>query len=138
MYYNLFSLSTYPNSQRAFADGLDLEEYTDNPYFRGISRGLGKSGELQLIVDINGAFHLSYSFSLNHKISGPIYGVGYVEGYICTWVRSGCLGNTPSPSEVTSAIDGLCQSNDLVLMGGINSAPICSGLHPLTAGSTLP
>jgi hypothetical protein len=130
MFYDLVRPFKSPN-RLSFADGLKAGAWSDIPQFRGISRGYGKSGELQLIVDINGAFHLSYSGG-----AGKLYGRSYVEGYLCTWrLDNGCLGNTPSPSEVTSTIDGMCFSNDLVLIGGVNASPICSGIHLLTEGN---
>jgi hypothetical protein len=133
MFYDLFSISTYPNSRRSFADGLEGGALSDIPQFRALSLGLGKSGkngELQLIIDINGAFHVAYSNGY-----GRMWGLGYVEGYVCTWKSSGCFGNTPSPAEATTAIDGFCQSNDLLLIGGINATPICTGLHPFIEGN---
>jgi hypothetical protein len=41
--------------------------------------------------------------------------------------------NSRRMSQVAST--GLCQSNDLLLVGGINVAPICTGLHPFTEGN---
>ncbi len=133
MFYDLFSLSTYPNSRRSIADGLNVGTWSDIPQFRGISRGYGRS-EVQLIVDINGAFHLS--FSGGPAGIGNIWGPSYLEGYLCTWSWSnGCLGNTPSPSDVTATIDGICWSNDLVLIGGVNISPFCMGARLLTEGN---
>lgn len=125
MFYDLFSISTYPNSRRSFADGTkngNIAE-SDVPQFRALSLGAGKDGELQLIVDINGAFHLAYSYGF-----GRVWGLSYLEGYVCTSKWSECFYNeTPSPSDAAAAIDGLCWSNELILIGGINISPFCYG-----------
>jgi hypothetical protein len=135
MFYDLFSLSTYPNSRQSFVDGLDFGRFNDIPQFHGLSRGYGNI-EVQVIVDINGNFHLA----LSGGGPGKTYGLGYLEGYLCTltWnnLGEGCFDNIPSPSEVTSAIDGVCLlSTELILVGGINISPLCAGTHLRTEGN---
>jgi len=130
MFYDLFSLSTYPNSRRSFVDGLDFGSCTDIPQFNGLSRGYGPV-EAQIIIDINGNFHLA----LSGGGPGAMTGLGYFEGYLCTIRKGGCLGNVPSPSDVTSALEGICLGTELILVGGINISPFCFGYSPLAEGN---
>ena len=126
MYYDLFSISTYPNSRRSFTDGLDFGKFSDIPQFRTFTRGFG-TAEAQLVVDINGGFHLAISPGLG---IGESYGWSYSEGYLCNWNSvnlESCLGNVASSSDITSIIDGLCWGNELIIIGGINISPFCHG-----------
>ncbi len=101
-----------------YVDG-SLTPVSDYPDYHSVSIGVG-AAEFNIIVDINGNFHLSIPFP---GVKGSVvYGIGYTESYIGNW-----RGNaTPSTSEVTELIDGFCASGNIIFGGGISIAPICA------------
>jgi hypothetical protein len=115
-----------PKENKIYIDGA---YQTDLPAFRSVSVGfpvtlknLKKTLEVNVIVDINGHFHLSVGGG-----PGSIYGVAYTEDYLCV-TSGGCTSSTGiSRDEVTEAINGFCENQSLVVLTGVNISAICHG-----------
>ncbi len=118
-YYDLFRPLESP---RTYVDGGNMIDY---PHFRSISLGVGPA-ELNLLVDINGQFHLAVSGG-----AGGTLGIGYTEGYLCNWAA--CTDNIdmPSPADISKAIDGFCGEGSFQLVGGIAVSLCPSSIDPL-------
>ena len=132
IYWRDTSATNYRLGSNTFVDRI---YQSDLPQYRSISLGVG-STEVNLIVDINGNFHLSFSYSGN--IPSVSYGYSYAESYLCNNCH---IPQTPSLDEITSSIDGICLGGGLVFDVGINIYPICTGLPfssplPLSSVST--
>ncbi len=120
-YYDLFRPSGYPEYYpKTYVDG-SYRHVSDYPNYHSVSIGLGVS-EFNIIVDMNGYFHLS--FPIPRAGGGRVFGLGYTESYSCGWANSFCYESS-SPSEITEAIDGICAGGGLTFIGGIWIAPIC-------------
>jgi len=118
-YYDLFRPLESP---RTYVDGGNMIDY---PHFRSISLGVG--AEFNLLVDINGQFHLSVSGG-----EGATLGLGYTEGYLCNFEY--CENNIEMPqlSEITKAINGICGEGSSQLGAGIAVSLCPSAGDPLT------
>jgi hypothetical protein len=122
MYYNLETMDRMNVSERGnfkFTDGADHNQ-TAYPAFHSLSVGLG-SVEGQIAADADGNKYFIPSGG-----PGGIFGLGYVEGYLCNSLGRTCL--MPSSSELEHAMAGVCWGGEVVIIGGINLAPLCHGL----------
>jgi hypothetical protein len=122
MYYNLETEGRMNSSERGnfkFTDGADNNQ-TAYPVLHSISVGIG-IGEGQIAADIDGNKYFIPSGG-----AGKIYGLGYTESYLCNNFGRTC--SLPSPSEIEYAIAGICTGGEVVIIGGINLAPLCLGI----------